>query len=62
MGHINYHSKREDRALYPMGDRLLDARTEAKLLAQFGEREKENESMISFFKQVIETYEKMPGF
>ncbi|MCE1247433.1 MAG: hemerythrin domain-containing protein [Firmicutes bacterium] len=60
--HIRYHSKREDRVLYPMSDRLFDAKMDAKILSAYKAQDKENTSMTSYFEKVIETYENMPGF
>lgn len=51
------HSRREDRALYPMGDRLLSDKSTEKVIESYREMELKNNALIGKYKSVLEKYE-----
>ncbi len=54
---LRCHSRREDRVLYPMGDRLINPRDLEKLLQDFRDEEEKNREMIEGYVGIVVEFE-----
>jgi hemerythrin-like domain-containing protein len=61
MEHAVYHSKREDRVFYPLGDRILTEESDEKLLVFFDKVDKRCQGSYEKYARFVDNLEKKYG-